>query len=1104
MSGRIHAIDRESVHRICSGQVVLDLATAVKELVENSLDAGATFVEIKFKQHGLESLSVSDNGSGITDDNLDALALKHYTSKLRDFSDLAMVESFGFRGEALSSLCALARLSVSTSTGKSPMGVKVDYNADGIPGVKTPVPFPKGTCVTLTNLFEGMPVRRSEFVKNAKREFAKCLGLIQAYALISTNVRIKCTSLTDKKSTLTHLATTGNANIRQNIVNVFGAKGVTDIVEMDLTLAEPSTDPDTGEYAVLIKHCFAISCATDFMNFKKGGANIARVINEVYHSFNTNQYPFVVANLEMPTNSYDVNVSPDKRTIFLHDERVVVEELREKLTEKFEPSRSTFAVSEAMIKKPDLSAFRRTVKAQADEPGEGSSGDERDEPLVRMRPTSLLSSRRASVERLLAVDTIVGKTADIQVTERRMTVDDQQDPVDLDIHQDTSEHRAPTSSSSGKNYVLQEITLESTTSTRKAAPEQKQTDLYKHFASISSSGKSAIGVKRPREADEDAEGPANGLFTEVSEPTLLTSRDHPAGIKTRVPVVHNIEQGLVHENEESAPPIPPNTTTDAPMLDPRADDKADGIADPGVETSESEEENDDTGLAAMAPRDRRVHRVVVLDSEVHQNGDREWIEIAFDANEQLQKRKLRMRQLKERRQALEQEEARARERRRLRLAKQKMASMEAKEDSVEQQEEVAEGEDISGSEKNDRMEEDAKGDSGEVVDDERTTKEATASRKSRRLQQAQDKKAKKEAAQQRLSDASFANTDDTKARLSLSRVITKKDFAQMKILGQFNKAFIIARLDATEVVEQDEDEDEEEQEDRNSGDGLSSGDAPNSEGKVAKRAQTRRTRSDIFVIDQHASDEKYNFETLQAKTAMSTQRLFKPKALYLTAQEELTVLDNMEILNRNGFYLQHDDEAPVSHRLKLLTLPVSERVVFDQSDFEELVFLLSQQEHSPLPMKDDNSNGTSSSSSPHLHCRQPKMVRPSKVRNLFASRACRRSVMIGDVLKLSQMKKIVRHMGEIDQPWNCPHGRPTMRHLLDLSELERHQSQTRLSASYSNAAVSDGDTHTPLMTAAVGTSLWDPVSIKRPTRHRGSLFRQFMAKPSGAGQPPTM
>lgn len=104
----IRAIDRSSVQKICSGQVVVDLATAVKEMVENSLDAGATTVEVRLTDMGAQSIEVSDNGFGIDPKNYSGVAMKHFTSKLSSFEDLYAVSSFGFRGEALNALCELS------------------------------------------------------------------------------------------------------------------------------------------------------------------------------------------------------------------------------------------------------------------------------------------------------------------------------------------------------------------------------------------------------------------------------------------------------------------------------------------------------------------------------------------------------------------------------------------------------------------------------------------------------------------------------------------------------------------------------------------------------------------------------------------------------------------------------------------------------------------------------------------------------------------------------------------------------------------------------------------------------------------------------------
>lgn len=171
-AGAIKAIDKHSVHQICSGQVVLTLATAVKELVENSIDAGATNVDVRLKECGAELVEVSDNGKGVEDANFEGLTLKHHTSKLRDFSDLIHVETFGFRGEALSSLCALSDLSVVTCHESSQVGTKLVFDQKGHLVQKSPHPRQQGTTVSLQQLFYTLPVRHKEFQRNIKKEYA--------------------------------------------------------------------------------------------------------------------------------------------------------------------------------------------------------------------------------------------------------------------------------------------------------------------------------------------------------------------------------------------------------------------------------------------------------------------------------------------------------------------------------------------------------------------------------------------------------------------------------------------------------------------------------------------------------------------------------------------------------------------------------------------------------------------------------------------------------------------------------------------------------------------------------------------------------------------
>ena len=146
--------------------MVVELAVAVKELVENSIDAGATHIDVKIKEHGAASIAVTDNGMGISPINYTGLTAKYHTSKLSQFEDLQSVASFGFRGEALSSLCELAGTFVVVSrTKEQSQAVRLTYDRAGTLLSQEPAAHPVGTTVIVTELFKPLPVRRQEFVR---------------------------------------------------------------------------------------------------------------------------------------------------------------------------------------------------------------------------------------------------------------------------------------------------------------------------------------------------------------------------------------------------------------------------------------------------------------------------------------------------------------------------------------------------------------------------------------------------------------------------------------------------------------------------------------------------------------------------------------------------------------------------------------------------------------------------------------------------------------------------------------------------------------------------------------------------------------------------
>ncbi|KAF4512984.1 hypothetical protein G6O67_000307 [Ophiocordyceps sinensis] len=323
MAASIKPIDGESVHRIQSGQVIADLCSVVKELVENSVDAGATNIDVRFKNQGLDLIEVQDNGSGISPANYPSVALKHHTSKLSTFTDIASLQTFGFRGEALSSLCALSNLAVTTCIQADvPKGSRLSFEPSGQLGNTVIVAAQRGTIVSVDSLFHNLPVRRRELERNIKREWQKVVALLSQYACIQTNVKLSVWQQPNQGKRVALFSTKGNPTTRENIINIFGAKTMSALVSMELDLVIQPTatainpEPTAGAGTVINRVCVVghISRPSPgdgrltpdrqmfFVNGRPCGLpQFAKTFNEVYRSFNHSQSPFIFADVRLDT-----------------------------------------------------------------------------------------------------------------------------------------------------------------------------------------------------------------------------------------------------------------------------------------------------------------------------------------------------------------------------------------------------------------------------------------------------------------------------------------------------------------------------------------------------------------------------------------------------------------------------------------------------------------------------------------------------------------------------------------------------------------------------------------------------------------------------------
>ncbi|KAI8806654.1 histidine kinase-like ATPase [Cladochytrium replicatum] len=342
-AGRIQRLDGSTTHTIASAQVILSLANIVKELVENSLDAGATSIEVRFRDYGLNGVErfLSDNGSGIRKEDYVNLALKSYTSKIRDFQDVETVSSFGFRGEALSSICAIGSLVVTTASREdAPSGNRLEYYSNGVLRTCTSVAreqgkftlmimalrsmtFRTGTTITVNNLFESLPVRCREFKRNISKEYSACLDAMYEYAIICEITKF----LTQSSKRKLVIGTSGNSSIRDNISQLFSSKAASGVISFHKTLT-----PHEAGFTERPQKGYTRNTPDQqyiFINQRPSDMpKVSKLVNEVFRQYNSLHYPFLVINFTLPNGVFDVNVTPDKRTIFLHNENNILEALK--------------------------------------------------------------------------------------------------------------------------------------------------------------------------------------------------------------------------------------------------------------------------------------------------------------------------------------------------------------------------------------------------------------------------------------------------------------------------------------------------------------------------------------------------------------------------------------------------------------------------------------------------------------------------------------------------------------------------------------------------------------------------------------------------------
>ncbi|MFC4542858.1 DNA mismatch repair endonuclease MutL [Halosolutus amylolyticus] len=319
----IHELDEDTVARIAAGEVVERPASAVKELVENSLDAGAESVDVTVEEGGTELIRVADDGRGMTEADVRAAVRQHTTSKIEGLEDLESgVGTLGFRGEALHTIGSVSRLTIrSRPRDGDDAGTELVFEGGDVVSVE-PTGCPEGTIVEVADLFYNTPARR-KFLKTTATEFAHVNRVVTRYALANPDVAVSLTH--DGREVF---ATTGQGDLQAALLSVYGREVASSMIPVEADGDDLPPGP-LESASGLVSHPETNRSSREYVaTYVNGRAVTSDAIREgIMGAYGTqlgsDRYPFVVCFLDVPGDAVDVNVHPRKREVRFDDDDAV-------------------------------------------------------------------------------------------------------------------------------------------------------------------------------------------------------------------------------------------------------------------------------------------------------------------------------------------------------------------------------------------------------------------------------------------------------------------------------------------------------------------------------------------------------------------------------------------------------------------------------------------------------------------------------------------------------------------------------------------------------------------------------------------------------------
>ena len=1072
--------------------------------------------------HGLSIIEVSDDGTGVPPSSRPMLATKYATSKITTFEDIYAGTglTMGFRGEALFSMACLSKnLIVATRTDEEEMAQKLEFRRDGsldMASVKS-IHRKVGTTVAVVEPFSALPARRADMERRIRAERSKLYQLIQACkslsfccccccclcvlktiaalgcmtkyvglvrtcldAIFNVGIQLNLIDMVGSKEETALATSASSCTLEETVSAVLGHKLLTSLTRIHVDLKDvlkkkqaeegSSGDGSVDDHDVCNWEISGlISKSPQAVGGGSGGRavhyfcingrvvqlpKIATMLRKIWNGYGGKKKPTCILTFSLPNNAFDINLSPDKQQVLLTHEQIVCELLQETVSKVWaSQTEGVFQTQSIDMTQPIMTLQPMTKVSKQEqlqyraqhEKIEEEDDDEEEEN----------GERQMHKRRFGFVNDLTSCKMQHEMPSRRVSEGNEE--------KKHTEHEDKTSSALEEQEfeVEIEVPLEQRLNDEieKGRPTKRAKVVSREELNIASSGQeedcssmtsndihsASRSLRRTTEAGDSISDLERRKWTEIQSKFNSKSRDT------------NFE--LSRMNQSPISPVTPDDVGSPKSYETASSALSSERRSSSRHTPMNQDENknlttttEKLGLLQQfaynpAYENRKKQKGTMRTGMSSRKKSPETVPSrSTDQETELDRHK---RRLDEIRKGIP--ESQSNSRRSQRIANE-TDEAETQTTTIAEGEPAHTDEGSIGTKRQQKSK--AVGDSagadntlpsdqreeGSPEEEEQEViwssfdsiqsvcaaartqrlgmrwrkRELSEIERGRRSRQPEEEQVDEEAKDVAQSVGEGNSTEPTKSSFIN---ISKNQFRTgMHVIGQFNMGFILAR----------------------------------------------DTNNHLWILDQHAIDEKYNFEKLCRETVMHEQKLIMPMQLDLNPAEESCILDHLQIFEANGFRFKFNSEAPVRKRLSLTALPHSgaqdgrKAVQFGKEDVSALCSILSdgcsydagqggtgtdgsgmygnnavRRYASTTTSGSQSLGGGGSDNANRIIARLPKAIA------MFASRACRTSIMIGTSLSQKEMERLVRRLADVEHPWNCPHGRPTMRHVGEILPILR-------------------------------------------------------------------